>query len=256
MPAIGPAPPVAGTIAADSGCVSAQRDGPPGLSYYARRHHFALAEDAWVTVELDDDDADGRALNPYLLLIGGRSADGSGEVLGRHDDIGGTAGGYSTASRVGPVFLQAGDYTAEATASGAYIAGGYRLSVEVTATGLEQSYTAVVGAPRTITLDYWPPDAQIAVQAAAAEEFALTVAATAGSGHGTAAITLTPRLVHTHQLTVRITSNSGARERLIPITLTAACPIVPVLPGGPSLATSTHNGVLCIPAGTTDAAPQ
>ena len=34
-------------------------------------------------------------------------------------------------------------------------------------------------------------------------------------------------------------------------TLTAACPTVPVLPGGPSLATSTHNGVLCIRAGTT-----
>ena len=239
-----------GTIRADSGCVSAQRDGPPGLSYYARRHHFALAEDAWVTVELDDDDADGRALNPYLLLIGGRSADGSGEVLGRHDDIGGTAGGYSTASRVGPVFLQAGDYTAEATASGAYIAGGYRLSVEVTATGLEQSYTAVVGAPRTITLDYWPPDAQIAVQAAAAPELQPVIATAVGAANGTATIALTPRFADTHQITVRVRSGTGtaARERNLSVGISAACPVDKQL--------SAYNGLLCVDRTGTDPVPE
>ena len=219
-----------GTIAADAACTTA--------------HRYTTAS-GWVTVDLHSDPAESPRLDTYLVL--------SGDSLDRpirNDDARDTSHGrYYYDSRIGPLLLPAGDYVAEATTYGTGKTGSYTLTAEITATGLAQTHTATVGAPKTITFRYWPPDAQIAVSTAAAEEFALAVAATAHTAYGTATIALTPRLVHDHRLTVGITSNSGTRERLLnPITLTAACPSVPVLPGGPSLATSTHNGVLCIPS--------
>ena len=67
---------------------------------------------------------------------------------------------------------------------------------QTTATGLAQTHTATVDTPATITFHYWPPDAQIAIRAAANEELQPAIATapttTGGIDHGTATITLTP----------------------------------------------------------------
>ena len=238
-----------GSITNDTGCTSSLRSSSSG-TYYARRHTFTLDAPGWVTVDLHSDPAERPRLDTYLVL--------SGDSLDRpirNDDARDPNGHYYD-SRIGPLLLPAGDYVAEATTYGIGDTGSYTLTAEVTAAGLTESHTATVDAPKTVSFDYWPADAKIAVKTAAAEEFGLTVTTARHAAYGTATVTLTPRLVHDHHITIRITSNSGARERQIPISLTAACPTAPVLPGGPSLAASTHNSVLCIQAGTTDAAPE
>ncbi|MYK70162.1 MAG: hypothetical protein F4021_00515 [Acidimicrobiales bacterium] len=229
-----------GTITASSRCTSPQRSSLASVVYYARRYHFTLDADAWVTVEMADAADDDHILNPYLLLIEGHSTDGSGTEIARNDNIGSTQRGYSTDARIDTRFLRAGKYTVEATTSGAHVGGAYHLTVEVTATGLKPSYATTVGTPTTITFNYWPASAQIAVRAAANEELQPAITTTRHSGHGTATVTLTPRLVHSHDdITIRIRSDSGNRTRhLGTISLNASCPV--------GKSPSVNNEVLCV----------
>ena len=214
-----------GSIQTGLQCTSAQRSTLTGVAYYARRYHLTLDTDAWVTVEMADVPDDGRALNPYLLLIEGHSPDGSGTVTARNDNIGSAPDGYSTDARIDVMLLPAGKYTIEATTSGAYIAGAYDLTVEVAATGLESTYAAAVGAPKTITFKYWPADAQIAIRSVANEELQPSIAVTKGTRHSTATITLTPRLAYNHKdLAVRVRHNTAAERLLGPVTLSAESP--------------------------------
>ena len=240
-----------GSITNDTGCTSTLRSSR-SRTYYARRHAFTLDAPAWVTVDLESDPAETPRLDTYLVL--------SGDSLDRpirNDDARDTSHGrYYYDSRIGPRLLAAGTYTAEATTYSTAKTGNYTLTAEITATGLAESHTATVGAPETVTFRYWPPDAQVAVRAAANEELQPHIATTAHSGYGTATVTLTPRLVHDHNdITIRIQSNNDTRTRHIDIELAADCPTAPVLPGGPSLTLSPHNDVLCIRAGATDPAP-
>ena len=237
-----------GTIAEDLACTSSLRSSSTSV-YYARRYSFSLDAPGWVTVDLLSDPSEMQRLDTYLVLTGA----GLDRPL-RNDDAR-DPNGYHYDSRIGPQLLPAGTYVAEATTYGIGDTGSYTLDVEVTATGLAATHAATVGAPDTISFDYWPADARVAVQAAAAEEFGLAVSTARRSGYGTATITLTPQLVGDHQLTVRIASSDGTRQRLLDIELTTDCPAAPVLPGGPSLVASPHNAVLCIRAGTSGDAP-
>ena len=160
--------PHAGSITQDTRCTSSLRSSSSSTCY-ARRHTFALDAPGWVTVDLHSDPAQSPRLDTYLVL--------SGDSLDRpirNDDARDTSHGrYYYDSRIGPLLLPAGDYVAEATTYGIGKTGGYTLTAEVTATGLTEAHTAIVGAPKTVTFRYWPPDAQIAVSTAAAEEFGL-----------------------------------------------------------------------------------
>ena len=160
--------PHTGSITQDTRCTSSLRSSSSSTCY-ARRHTFALDAPGWVTVDLHSDPAQSPRLDTYLVL--------SGDSLDRpirNDDARDTSHGrYYYDSRIGPLLLPAGDYVAEATTYGISDTGGYTLTAEVTATGLTEDHTATVGAPKTVTFRYWPPDAQIAVSTAAAEEFGL-----------------------------------------------------------------------------------
>ena len=134
-----------GAIAADARCTSSQRDALEGftadrltdlglagdLVYYARRHRVTLPDDAWAVFEIGADDS--RYLRPYLVLTRGHADGGTGTVVAR-------AGGTGARTQIGPVFLEAGDYTVEATTAAAFQHGGYTLTAEITATGLAASY--------------------------------------------------------------------------------------------------------------------
>ena len=245
-----------GNIAADAKCTSAQRDALEGfkadqltdvglagdLAYYARRHRITLPDDAWAVFELDADDS--RYLRPYLVLTRGHADGGTGTVVKR-------AGGASASTSIGPVFLEAGDYTVEATTAAAFQNGTYTLTAEITATGLAASYGGKVGQGTQIRFKYWPADAQIATRAAANEELQPTITtrtAVDDDTVGMATITLTPQLAHTHQdtddpdtpdtgITIRVGSASSSRL-LGGITFSVDCPT--------GETASINNGVLCI----------
>ena len=220
-------------------------------AHWAKRHTFVLKTPGWVTVSIDNSAANTEPLDTYAVLL--KDDDNKGTVIARNDN----ASRRRTDARLADVFLLPGSYTIEATTKQPQTAGSYDITVEAVVSGLADSYTATVGTPKTITFRYWPPDAQIAVKTAAAEEFGLTVTtrSAAGDGYGTAAIALTPRLVHDHELTVRVSSASAA-GRLISFKLNARCPTAPPVPNGPTLTTSTHNEVLCVKTGTSDPAPK
>ena len=242
-----------GTVA-DDGCVAQARLPRTATVFYAarrahwaKRHTFVLKTPGWVTVSIDNAPANAEPLDTYAVLL--KDDNNKGTVIARNDN----RSRRRTDARLTDLFLQPGSYTIEATTKQPRTAGSYDITVEAVVSGLADSYTATVGTPKTITFRYWPPDAQIAVKTAAAEEFGLTVTtrSAAGDGYGTAAIALTPRLVHDHELTVRVSSRSAAGQ-LISFKLTARCPAAPPVPGGPTLTTSTHNEVLCVKTGTSD----
>ena len=223
-------------------------------AHWARRHTFTLDTPGWVTVSVDSArPAGAEALDTYVVLI--EDGNNKSTVVRRDDNSGTRTNGRRTNARLADVFLQPGTYTVEATTKTPQTAGSYNLDIQAVVTGLKARYTATVNAPRTITFHYWPRDAQIAVKAAAAEEFGLTVtAADGGDGYGTATIALTPRLVGDHDVAVRISSRTLA-GRLLSFRLAAGCPAGPPVPNGPSLTTSPHNSVLCIKTGASDPAP-
>ena len=153
-----------GSITADPECTSSLRSPTSTSTYYARRYRFTLDDPAWVTVDLEPDPAESPRLDTCPVL--------SGDSLTRpitNDDARDPAGYYYD-SRIGPVLLAAGDYTAEATTYGIGDTGDYTLTAEITATGLAENHTATVGAPKQISFSYWPADAEIAIRAAANEE--------------------------------------------------------------------------------------
>ncbi|MYC44055.1 MAG: hypothetical protein F4X49_00635 [Acidimicrobiia bacterium] len=102
-----------GIVAADAGCVSTQRDAGSDETFYARRHVFTLDSPAAVTLYVSSMRF---GIFPYLLLLEGRSTDGSGAVIARY----GVSGDYHP-SEVGAVgvgmfaLLAAGTYTLEVT---------------------------------------------------------------------------------------------------------------------------------------------
>ncbi len=67
-------------------------------------------------------------LDTYLLLLEGRSGDGTGAVLGRNDDVGSGHGTHRYNSRLSGVELAPGDYTIEATTYGSRRTGDYTLT--------------------------------------------------------------------------------------------------------------------------------
>ena len=116
-----------GIIAQDASCTSSQRDPNDAVStFYARRHTFTL--DAAATVSVSLDDANSSGLYTYLLLIQGRSADGSGAVVARASH-GGTSYNGPRPARLDHLLLQAGTYTIEATTSSVEATGDYLVSV-------------------------------------------------------------------------------------------------------------------------------
>ena len=113
----------AGTIAADAGCVSAQRrENLNGRVYYARRHTFTLDAAATVTATHASAASAPRLDDPYLLLLAGHGT--SGEVIDTDDDSGPGRAAQITA------ILDPGSYTLEATAFGTRRTGSYTLAVD------------------------------------------------------------------------------------------------------------------------------
>ncbi len=114
-----------GTIAVDASCVSAQRD-PAGTSgtFYARRHVFTLDAAATVSVRVDDRSDD---LRTYVVLLEGRSADGSGTVVGRGAASGARHPFGPGAAELRHLLVAAGTYTIEATTYDSGATGGYSL---------------------------------------------------------------------------------------------------------------------------------
>jgi len=108
-----------GIVARDAGCVSSQRDADGSGTFFARRHVFTL--DVAATVSLS---ASSGSFPVHVVLLGGRSADGSGTVLGRDQAY---RSGYSAG--LNHLLLAAGTYTIEVTTSGAEATGPYSLSV-------------------------------------------------------------------------------------------------------------------------------
>ncbi len=117
-----------GIIARDASCVSAQRD-PAGTSgtFYARRHVFTLDAAATVSVRVDDRSDD---LRTYVVLLEGRSADGSGTVVGRGAASGARHPFGPGAAELRHLLVAAGTYTIEATTYDSGATGGYSLRVE------------------------------------------------------------------------------------------------------------------------------
>ena len=68
-----------GIVAVDAGCVSAARDPGGTATYYERRHLFTLGEAATNSISLSA--AKSSALRPYVVVLSGRSSDGSGTVV-------------------------------------------------------------------------------------------------------------------------------------------------------------------------------
>ncbi|WP_419907660.1 hypothetical protein [Candidatus Poriferisodalis sp.] len=246
---------LSGTITKGQCAAKARRTATESVFYaqgrhWAKRHTFTLDTPGWVTISLDNAPANAEALDTYLVLL--KDDGNTGTPVARNDN----RSRNNKNARLTGVFLRPGRYTIEATTKTPRTAGDYDLGVQATASGLRTSYTATVGAPKSITFNYWPPHAEVAVRAAAAEEFGLTIAADRSAGYGTATVALTPRLVHGHELTVRVSSDT-THDRTVKFKLTAKCPTAPSIPNGPglTLTTSPHNGVLCIRAGTSDDAP-
>ena len=115
-----------GTIAADAGCVSAQRRPASSRTYYARRHTFTLAAPASVTIDLGSASTNASTLDTYLLLLAGH--DSTGTVIDSDDD----GGNAPRASRI-TADLAAGDYTIEATTYRSNKTGDYTLTVDTAA---------------------------------------------------------------------------------------------------------------------------
>ncbi|MCY4518634.1 MAG: hypothetical protein OXB99_15505 [Acidimicrobiaceae bacterium] len=117
-----------GTIAAGSACVSPQRvrDGGNSKRYWARRHTFTLA--APMSVTIDAGSPTRRGLDAYVVLLEGRSADGTGIVAGRDNNS-----GPRRDARLSGLVLAAGDYTVEVTTANKRRTGSYRLQVAAAA---------------------------------------------------------------------------------------------------------------------------
>ena len=115
-----------GTIAQNAACVSPQRprDGASSTRYWARRHTFTLANPA--TLRIDAASPTRRGLDVYVLLLDGRSQDGTGTVLGRDNNSGAPRRG----ARLTGVRLAPGDYTIEVTTANKRRTGAYDLRVE------------------------------------------------------------------------------------------------------------------------------
>ena len=97
-----------GIIAVDASCVSPQRNPDVSeLTYYARRHVFTLDTAATMSVGVGGS-------GTYLVLLEGRSVDGSGTVVGR-----------TSRSRLDHLLLAAGTYTIEATTNSSEATGSY-----------------------------------------------------------------------------------------------------------------------------------
>ncbi|WP_419855385.1 hypothetical protein [Candidatus Poriferisodalis sp.] len=214
-----------GTITND-GCVAKARRPATTSVFYARqarhwakRHTFALDTPGWVTISLDSAAANADSFDTYLVLL--KDDDDEGTPVVRNDN----RSRRDTNARLTDIFLQPGRYTIEATTARARTAGDYDLNIEVIESGLQDSYTATVGSPKTITVNYWPADAEVAVSAAADAELQPSIATartvTDGVVHGTATITLTPQLVHTHKdLTVRVRHHKATEQLLGPVAST------------------------------------
>gem|GEM_PF-4233469 len=115
-----------GTIAQNAACTSPQRprDGASSARYWARRHTFTLANPA--TLRIDAASPTRRGLDVYVLLLDGRSQDGTGTVLGRDNNSGAPRRG----ARLTGVRLAPGDYTIEVTTANKRRTGAYDLRVE------------------------------------------------------------------------------------------------------------------------------
>ena len=108
-----------GIIALDASCVSSQRNPGSSSTYYARRHVFTLAAPATITISHN-----GSSSGAYVVLLEGRSVDGSGTVVGRAD-----GGSRYDAARLDDLLLAAGTYTIEATTRSAEATGNYTVAV-------------------------------------------------------------------------------------------------------------------------------
>lgn len=109
-----------GIVAVDASCISPSRAGDSTDVYYARRHTFALAEAATVSVQMTAVSVPGQrtSLQPQVTLIEGASSGGSGTVV----RAGSPWSGY--------VVLDAGTYTVEASSHGAGQTGPYSVQVD------------------------------------------------------------------------------------------------------------------------------
>ena len=145
-----------GVIGQDAGCVSSQRDPGSSGTYYARRHVFTLGAPAVVSISVDDANSSG--LVPYVLLLAGRSVDGSGTVVAQ------ASGSSDSFGRVIPatlryLLLPAGTYTVEATTSASEAAGDYTVQATWLPMTLCVWEWGVFGAP-TIYAGWWSLIAQ------------------------------------------------------------------------------------------------
>ena len=103
-----------GIIAQDAGCVSAARNRElPGSTYYARRHVFTLGGAATISISLSA--ANSNALSLYVVVLSGRSSDGSGTVVAEANTNLDSRGRPSKSASLRHLMLATGTYTIEAT---------------------------------------------------------------------------------------------------------------------------------------------
>ena len=117
-----------GIIARDASRVSAARDPGSLATYYARRHVFTLGGAATISISLSA--ANSSAVRPYVVLLSGRSRDGSGTVVAEGNTNLDSRGRPSTSASVRHLLLAAGTYTIEATTREAGATGEYSLWVQ------------------------------------------------------------------------------------------------------------------------------
>ena len=115
-------------VAVDAGCVSAARDPGGTATYYARRHVFTLGQAARISISLSA--ANSSALRPYVVVLSGRSSDGSGTVVAEANTNLDSRGRPSTSASLRHLLLAAGTYTTEATTREAGATGDYSLWVQ------------------------------------------------------------------------------------------------------------------------------
>ncbi len=235
---------LSGTITKGQCAAKARRTATESVFYaqgrhWAKRHTFTLDTPGWVTISLDNAPANAEALDTYLVLL--KDDGNTGTPVARNDN----RSRNNKNARLTGVFLRPGRYTIEATTKTPRTAGDYDLGVQATASGLRTSYTATVGAPKSITFNYWPPHAEVAARIVAAPELLPVVFARDGK----ATITLTPRFAGVDRFTVRIRSGVGAnrQDRLLSTGLAAACPADKWL--------SAYNGLLCVGSLPADPVP-